>query len=104
MRVSEDHAELVPDGNSSNHVADSAANGTQDCVSLFLLEPHSEFKGVSIALSAFLFADIDGDVLEAPGKGAQLALDCNFPCLQVDRNALWDLELLFSNDKLHLLW
>jgi hypothetical protein len=44
MGVGEDHAELVADGDSGDHVADDASDGTEHCVSLLLLEPHAELE------------------------------------------------------------
>jgi len=44
MGVCEDHLEFVSNLNSGDHVTDGAADGTDHCISLLLLKPHSEFK------------------------------------------------------------
>ena len=44
VRVSENHSKFITNGNTLNHVADSASNGSNGSISLLFLKPHSEFK------------------------------------------------------------
>ena len=69
MRIGEDHSELVADGDTLDHVSDGAANGSNGCVSLLLLEPDSEFECVFVGFG-FSLEDFDGDVSEALLEGA----------------------------------
>jgi hypothetical protein len=101
MGVGQDHLELVSNSDSGEHVADGAANGTENCVSLLLLQPHSEFECVGLGLLADLLADLNGDVLEPSGEGSQLALHYNLSGLDVDGDSLGNLEFLLSNNELH---
>ena len=102
MGIGKDQLELVADGNSLNHVADSGANSAEDCISLLLLEPHSELESAGFGLLTGLLADFDGDVFEPAIKGAKLALNHHFSRLDVHGHTLGDLKLLFSQDVLHL--
>jgi hypothetical protein len=101
MGVGEDHLELVSNGDALNHISDGAADGAEDCISLLLLQPHSEFEGGFISLLADLLSDLDGDVLKSSREGAKFALDNNLSRLQVHGDALGDFKLLLSTDKLH---
>ena len=101
MGVGEDHFELVAHGDSGDHVADGASNGSKHCVSLLLLQPHPELKSAGLALITGLLPDLDRDVLEALGESTQLALDHNLSGLHLDVHALGDLEFLLGDDVLH---
>ncbi len=100
MGVGEDHAELVADGDSGDHVADDAAHGTEHCVSLLLLEPHAELES-GLAPLGVLLADLEGDVAEALGQFAERTLDGDGAGLDFDADSFGDLELLFRHDVLH---
>jgi len=69
VRVSKYHFELVPDRDSGDHIANGAADGSDCCVSLLLLEPHSESQSILIVFG-FPFEDFDGNVPEALLEGA----------------------------------
>ena len=94
VRVSEDHAELVADGDSGDHVADDASDGTKHCVSLLLLEPHAEPKSGLVGFLCVLLADLEGNVAEALGEFAERALDCDCAGFDVDGDSIWDFEFL----------
>ena len=91
MGISKDHFELVADGDSLNHVADSGADSAEDGVSLLLLKPHSELESAGLGLLAGLLANFDGDVFEPAGEGAKLALNHNFSGSDVDGHTFGDL-------------
>ena len=102
MGVGEDHLELVSDSDSLHHVADGGADSAQHGVSLLLLQPHAELEGGGLSLVIGLLANLNGDVFEATGEGAQLALHDYLPCLHVDTDSFGDFEGLLSHDVLHL--
>jgi hypothetical protein len=70
MGICQDHLELVSVGDSVNHVSDDASDGAQDCVSLFLLQPHSEFECGFVGFGALLFGEFEGNMSELFGEGA----------------------------------
>ena len=69
MGVCQDHLELVPVGDSIHHVSDGGSDGTEDCVSLLLLKPHSELEGW-VSFFVFVLDHFERDVFEGFGKGA----------------------------------
>ena len=101
MGVSEDHAELVAGGDSGDHVADDAAHGTEHCVSLFLLEPHSEPESWLVALLGVLLANFEGNVVEALGQFPEWTLDGDCARLDLDVDSIGDFEFLLRDDVLH---
>lgn len=94
MGVGKDHAELVTSSDSGDHVADYAAYGAEHCVSLLLLEPHSEPESWLVALLGVLLADLEGDVTEALGQLAEWALDSDCAGLHLDVDSIWDFQFL----------
>lgn len=101
MGVGEDHLELVSNSHSLDHVADSATDSSKNSVTLLFLEPHAELKGVGFGLFVGLLADLDGDVFEPAGEGAQLALDHDLTGLDVNGDSFGDFQLLLCYDVLH---
>jgi hypothetical protein len=101
MGVGQDHSEFIPDCNASEHVSNGASDGSEHGVSLLLLQPHPELDGGGFALFAEVLSDLDGDVFEAPRELTEFALDDDLPGLDVDGDALWDFEFLFSYDVFH---
>lgn len=93
VRVGEDHAELVADSDSGNHVADDASDGTEYCISLLLLEPHAELKS-GLSPLGVLLSDLEGNVAEALGEFAERALDSDCAGFDVDGDSFWDFEFL----------
>lgn len=87
--VGEDHTEFVSDGDSGDHVSDCASDGAENCVSFFLLKPHSEFKIGLFSGCISLLSDFDGSVFEFTGKSTQLSLHDNFSRVNLDLNTLW---------------
>jgi len=51
MGVSQYHLEFIANGYTGYHVANSAADGAEDSVSLLLLQPHAELKGRNLSFS-----------------------------------------------------
>ena len=63
MGICQNHLEFISASNTINHVSDDTSDGTEDSVSLFLLEPHSEFNG-GISFLVTLFYHLERDVFE----------------------------------------
>ena len=55
--VGEDHAELVADSDTSDHVSDPAADGAQGGISLLLLQPHAQLHALLAGLLQLLLPD-----------------------------------------------
>lgn len=100
MGVGQDHSEFVAGGDSGDHVADDTSHGAEHCVSLLLLEPHSELETVLVLFGLFL-SHFEWDVAETFGELAEWALDCDSSGFDFDFDAVWDFELLFRNYVLH---
>ena len=64
MGVSKDHAELVSNGDTCDHVSDSATNTAQGGISFLLLEPHSKLNSFFASLFKLLFSDLKGTMSE----------------------------------------
>jgi len=99
--VGQDHAELVADSDSGDHVSDDASNSTQHCVSLLLLEPHAESESGLVGPLGVLFADLEGNVAEALGEFAEWTLDCYGSGFDLDGDSIRDFEFLLSDYILH---
>lgn len=90
MGISHDHSELIAHSDTSEHVANSAPDATNSCVSLFLLQPHSEAKRVLASLFGDFLTDVDGDVFEGTSEGAKISLDSHVPGLDIDGHIIRD--------------
>ena len=91
MGISKDHLELVAYSNSLNHVSHSASHSPQNCVSLLLLKPHTEFQRRRLIALRLLFTDLDRDVLEAFGESSEFTFDSHFTRLDVNSDSFRDL-------------
>ena len=94
MGECEHHAELVADGHSSDHVSDSAADGSQGGVSLLLLQPHAELHSFLAGLLEVLLFDHEGHVPEGLGDLAEGAGHGHIPRLDVHLHSVGDGQLL----------
>ena len=101
MGVSEDHSEFEADGDTTNHVSDSAADGSQSGVSFLLLKPHSELDSFKTILLEFLFLDLKRNMSEAFGDLAQGTGNGDNSSFDVNGNPLRNGHLLFGDDVLH---
>ena len=106
MGVGEDHLELVSDGDSGDHVSNSASDGAESSVSLFLLKPHSELKSFLSGFLEGLLPEFEGDVSEGSGDFAEWAANGDVSGFDINLDSVGDRELLFSDDVLHsyLVW
>ena len=102
MGVCENHLEFVSDWNSSDHITDGGLDGSNSGVSFFSLKPHFEFKDGLSGFSGLIFVDFHGDVFESFGEGAEFAFNSDFSSFDCDGDVLWDFEVLFWDDELHI--
>jgi len=63
MGICQNHLEFVSVGDTIDHVSNGTSDGSEDCVSLFLLKPHSEFEGWN-SLFVFIFNHFEWNVFE----------------------------------------
>ena len=76
MGICQNHLEFVSIGDTIDHVSNGTSDGSEDCVSLFLLKPHSEFEGWN-SLFVLILNHFEGDVLEGFSQGTELTLNGN---------------------------
>ena len=74
MRICQNHLEFISVGDTVDHVSDGASDSTEDCVSLLLLKPHSEFKSWTAFFVLFL-DHFERNVSERFCQSAELAFD-----------------------------
>ena len=99
--VCKNHSEFVSDGDTSDHVSDSAADGAEGGISLFLLKPHAELKSFLARFLSFLFSEFERTMSERLGDLAQGTRDGHDSSFDIYGNSIRDCQLLFSDDVLH---
>jgi hypothetical protein len=104
MCIGEHHLKLVSIGDTSDHIANGAADGTENGDLLTLLVPHLEDKSAFLSLVILDFAHIKGHVLERPSELAKGALDLYYSGLNFDLDAFRNLQVFLCEDVLHNLW
>ena len=104
MGVCQHHFELVALGDTADHVADDATNGSKYCVSFLFLKPHSKLDAIFL-VAILCFIHFEWDVPEAFLEGAETTLNFDFSGADFYVDSVWDFEFLFGDDVLHYsLW
>ena len=101
MGECENHSEFVSDSDAGDHVSDSASDGTEGGISLFLLKPHAELKSFFTRFLSFLFSDFERTMSEWLGDLSQGTRDSDNSSFDIYGDSVRDCQLLFSDDVLH---
>ncbi len=101
MGICQYHLELISISNSVNHVSDDTSDGSKDCISLFLLKPHPEFKSRFVSFSTLFFLQFEGNMFELLGQRTQFSFNSDDSWFNINCNSFWNLKFLFRNDILH---
>ena len=100
MGVGQDHLKLISVGNSVDHVSNCWSDGTEDSVSLLLLEPHSELDWRA-ALFVLILHHFERNMLEWFGQAAELALHWYGSWFNIDCDSFGDFQFLLWDDVFH---
>ena len=89
MGICQNHLEFVSVGDTVDHVSDGASDSTEDCVSLLLLKPHSEFEGWN-SLFVFILNHFEGDVFEWFCQGTEFTFNGDGSWFNINGNSFGD--------------